>query len=95
MHCTMTLQIFQWTKRGGLQDQPRPGWPSVITEEIAEYLDKMLEDDDELSATKFHPLVTKTFLVQILASTIRRFLRLKLNWVTVRARTDPSDIGYK
>ena len=28
-----------------------PGQPSVITEEIAEYLDKMLKDDDELSAS--------------------------------------------
>ena len=54
-----------------------------------EYLDKMLEDDDELSASEFHRLIAKKFRVQISAPTIRRFLRLKLNWVTVKARTGP------
>ena len=54
-----------------------------------EYLDKVLEDDDELSTS------TKKFRVQIAAPTIRRFLRLKLNWVTVKARTSPmiSDVN--
>ena len=88
-HRTVTRRICQWTKGGGLQDQVRPGRPSVITEEIAEYQDKMLEDDDELSASEFHRLITKKFRVQISAPTIWRFLRLKLNWVTVKARTGP------
>ena len=83
-HRTVTWQIFQWTKGGRLQDQHRPGQPSVITEEISEYLNKMLEDNDELSACEFHRLIMKKFSVQIPAPTILRFLRLKLNWVTVR-----------
>lgn len=44
-HRTVNRRICQWTKGGGLQDQVRSGQPSVITEEIAEYLGKMLEDD--------------------------------------------------
>ena len=88
-HCTVTRRIFQWTKGGELQDRHRPGWPSVITEDIAEYLDKMLEGDDELSISEFHRLIAKKFSLQISAPTIQRFLRLKLNWVTVRARAGP------
>ena len=88
-HRTVTRQICQWTKGGGLHDQVRLGRSSVITEEIAENLDKMLEDDDELSASEFHHLIAKKFRVQISAPTIRQFLRLKLNWVTVKARTGP------
>ena len=57
--------------------------------EIVEYLDKMLEDQDKLSTSEFHRLIVKKFRVQISAPTIRSFLRLKLNWVTVRARTSP------
>lgn len=84
-HRTVTRRILHWTQGGALQDRRRP---SVITEEIAVYLDKMLEGDDELSASEFHRLIAK-FSVRIPAPTIRRFLRLKLNWVTVRARTGP------
>ena len=82
---TVTRRICQWTKGGGLQDQVRPGRPSVITDKISEYLDKMLEDDEELSTSKFNRLIVKKFRLQISAPMIRRFLRLKLNWVTVKA----------
>ena len=49
----------------------------------------MLKDDDELSAFEFHCLVANKFRVQISASTLHRFLRLKLSRVTVRASTGP------
>lgn len=49
----------------------------------------MVEDDDELSASEFHRLIVKKFRVQISAPAIWQFLRLKLNWVSVRARTGP------
>ncbi len=49
----------------------------------------MLEDDDELSASEFHRLIAKKLKVQISAPMIWQFLRLKLNWVTVKARTGP------
>lgn len=84
-----TCRICKWTKGGGLQDQARPGWPSVIAEEIAEYLDKMLEDDDELSVSEILSLIAKKLRVQISALAIRQFLRLKLNWVTVRSISSP------
>ena len=86
---TVTRRICQWTKGGGLQDQVRPGRPSVITDKISEYLDKMLEDDDELSTSKFNRLIVKKFRLQISAPMIRWILRLKLNWVTVKAGTGP------
>ena len=39
----VTRRIFCWTKGAGLVDQRRSGRPSVITKNIAEYMDKMLE----------------------------------------------------
>ena len=50
---------------------------------------RMLEDNDDLSTAKVHCLVSNKFWVQISAPPICRFLRLKLNWITVRARTGP------
>ena len=54
-----------------------------------EYLDKMLEDNNKLSGAEFHRMIAKKFSVQIPAPTIRRFLSMKLYWITVRARTGP------
>ena len=85
IHYTLHRDPTDQSADQGLQDQVRPGGPSVITEEISEYLDKMLEDDDKLSAFEFNRLITKKFRVQISATMIRRFLRLKLSWVTVKA----------
>ena len=65
------------------------GSPSSITKEIAEYMDRMLEDDDELTASEFHRLIVRKFDARIPAPTIRRFLRMKLQWIIVRARTGP------
>ena len=70
-HCMVTRRIFQWTKGGRLQDQRRPGQPSVITEEISEYLDKLLEAHAALA--NFHRLIAKKLSLQIPAPTIRRF----------------------
>ena len=70
----------------------RPGQTRAVFShhrEIVEDLDKMLEDHDKLSTSEFHRLIVKKFRVQISAPTIWSFLRLKLNWVTVRARTSP------
>ena len=86
---TVTRRIFSWTKGTGLEDQRRSGRPSVITESIAEYLDRMLEDDGEISAMELHRLITKKFGKQIPAQTIQRFLRQKLKWVVVRTKVGP------
>ena len=82
-------RIFSWTKGTGLEDQRRSGWPSVITESISKYLDRMLEDDREISAMELHRLIAKKFGKQIPAQMIRRFLRQKLQWVVVRTKVGP------
>ena len=51
----------------------------------------MLEDDNELRASKFHCLIAKKYNVQIPAPTVQRFLKLKLNCVTVRTGSMTSD----
>ena len=86
---TVRHRIFAWTKGEGLKDRRRSGRPSTITKEIADYMNRMLEQDDELTASEMHRLIAKRFSVRIPASTIRRFLRLNLKWVVVRARTGP------
>ena len=86
---TVKRRIFAWTKGDGLEDRRRLGRPSSITKEIAEYMDRMLEDDDELTASEFHRLIVRKFDARIPAPTIRRFLRMKLQWIIVRARTGP------
>ena len=91
--CTMSRTvrhcIFAWTKGDGLEDRCKSGRPSSITEEIAAYMDMMLDDDNELTASEIHRLIARKFSAQIPTSTIRRFLRLNLKWVVVRARTGP------
>ena len=92
---TVTRRIFCWTKGAGLVDQRRSGRPSVITKNIAEYMDKMLEKDEELSSTEIHRLIARKFGKKIPTQTIRRYLRQKLQWVVVRTKTGPmiSDIN--
>ena len=51
---TFTRRIFCWTKGAGLADQSRSGRPSVVTKKMAEFMDKRLEEDEELSATELH-----------------------------------------
>ena len=86
---TVHHRIFAWTKGGGLEDRRRSGRPSSITEEIAAYMNMMLDDHDELTASEIHRLIARKFSARIPTSTIQRFLRLKLKWVVVRARTGP------
>ena len=86
---TVRRRIFAWTKGEDLEDRRRSGRPSTITKEIAAYMDSMLEQDDELTASEIHRLIARKFSARIPTSTIRRFLRLKLKWVVVRARTGP------
>ena len=69
--CIVTRWIFSWTKGTGLEDQRRSERHLVITENIADYSDRMLEGDRELSTVKLHCLVAKRFGKQIPAQTIR------------------------
>ena len=77
--------IFAWTKGDGLEDRCRSGRPSSITKKIVEYMDNMLEADDKLTASEFHRLIARKFGAQIPARTIRRFLRMKLQWIIVKS----------
>ena len=51
---TVRHRIFAWTKREGLEDRHRSGRPSTISTEIMAYMDTMLKQDEELSASKMH-----------------------------------------
>ena len=51
---TIRHWIFCWTKGDELADHSRLGRPSVITKSITQYMDRMLEEDEELSATEIH-----------------------------------------
>ena len=75
---TVMRRIFSWTKGARLEDQRRSGRPSVITESIVKYLNRMLEDDGEISSMELHRLIVKKFGKQIPVQTIRQFLRQKL-----------------
>ena len=63
--------------------------PSVVTKKMTEFMGKRLEEDEELSATELHRLITRKFGKKVSAQTIRRFLCQKLHWVVVRTKTGP------
>ena len=86
---TVTRWIFCWTKGAGLGDQSRSGRTSVVTKKMAEFMDKTLDEDEELSTTELHRLIARKFGKKVSAQTIRRFLRQKLHWVVVRTKTGP------
>ena len=89
MSLTVRHRIFAWRKGESLQDHQRSGQLSSITKEIADFMERMLEEDDELTSFNFHRIIVRKFGARIPASTIRLFLRQKLQWVVVRARTGP------
>ena len=68
---TVTRQIFCWTKGAGLADQTRSGRPFVVTKKMAEFMDKRLEEDEELSATELHRLIARKFGKKVSMQTIR------------------------
>lgn len=78
-----------WNKGTGLEDQHRSGRPSVIMKNIAEYMNKTLEEYEELSAMELHWLIAQKFCLQIPMQTIHQLLRLKLHWVVVRTKIGP------
>ena len=86
---TVKRRIFCWTKGAGLADQSRSGRPSVVTKKMAEFMDKRVEEDEELSATELHRLITRKFGKKVSAQTICQFLHQKLRWIVVRTKTGP------
>ena len=77
---TIRRRIFCWTKGAGLADHSRSGRPSVITKNIAQYMDRMLEEDEELSAIEIHRLIARTglLLLTLVGVGLQRFVETGL-----------------
>ena len=86
---TVRRWIFRWEEERGLDDNFRAGRPSKITSEISEYMERRLEDDDETTSVELQRLVSRKFAVDISATSIRRYLRVSLQWTVVRTRYGP------
>ena len=86
---TIRKWIFCWQEQRGLKDKHRSGRLPKITREIVDYLDKQLEEDDELSSVELQRLVSRKFAVEVSSPSIRRYLRTSLQWVVVRTRFGP------
>ena len=76
---TVRRWIFRWEQ--DLQDDFRKGRPSKITSEISEYLERRLEEDDETTSVELQRVVVRKFGADISAASIRRYLRVSLQWV--------------
>ena len=70
---------YQTTK--SLKDAPRSGRPSSMTDEGRQYVDNLLEDDDELTSRQIKILLETTLDIKVCESTVRRILREELEWV--------------
>ena len=56
---TVQHRIFCWMKGARLADHSRSGRPLLIMKSIAHYTDRMLEEDEVLSTTELHWLITR------------------------------------
>ena len=86
---TVRKWIYRWEERRGLEDDHRSGRPSKITLDMAVFLEQQLEEDDELTSVELQRLVTRRFDVKLTSATIRRYLRIALQWSVVRTRYGP------
>ena len=73
----------------GLTDKHRSGRPTKVTGVISAFIENKLEEDDEISSAELERLVARMFSVQISAPTIRRYIRMTLEWTVVRTRLGP------
>ena len=87
---TVRKWIYRWEERRGLEDDHRSGRPSKITLDMAVFLEQQLEEDDELTSVELQRLVTRRFDVKLTSATIRRYLRIALQWSVVRTRYSDS-----
>jgi transposase len=88
-HATVRKWIFRWQSNHGLKDQHRSGRPTKVTAEIAAFIESKLEEDDEITAVELQRLVGRFFSTEISAPTIRRYIRMTLEWEVVRTRFGP------
>ena len=85
-HTTVWKWIFRWQSNHGLKDQHRSGRPTKVTAEIAAFIESKLEEDDEITSVELQRLVGRFFSTEISAPTIRRYIRMTLEWEVVRTR---------
>ena len=81
--------MFRWRTNCGLRDQHRSGRRSKITLGIAAFIERSLQEDDEITSVELQRLLSRKFSVNISAPTIRRYIRMHLKWVVVRTRFGP------
>ena len=86
---TVHRWIFRWEQDRGLEDDCRGERPSKITAEIAEYMEQRLEDDGETTSVELQRLIARKFGADISSASIRRHLRVSLQWAVVRTRYGP------
>jgi transposase len=51
---TVRKWIFRWKETNTLKNQHRSGQPSTVTLEMAAFMDRSLDEDDELSSSCLH-----------------------------------------
>ena len=63
--------------------------PTKVTAEIAAFIGSKLEEDDEITSGELQRLVGRFFSTEIIAPTIRHYIRMTLEWEVVRTRFGP------
>ena len=86
---TVRKWIYRWEEGRGLEDNHRSGRPSKITLDMAISVEQQLEEDDELISVELQRLVTRRFHVKLTSATIRRYIRIALQWSVVRTKYGP------
>ena len=86
---TVRRWVFRFSTNRGLGDLHRSGRPSVVTWEMALFIESQLEHDDEMTSVEIQRLLERKFSISIISSTVRRYIRLKLQWQVVRTRYGP------
>ena len=84
--CASCRLVFHWRNKHSLRDQHLLGRQSMITAEIAAFVEAKLQEDDELTSVESQRLFSRKFSISISATTIRRYIRMHLKWVVVRTR---------
>ena len=78
------LKKFKLT--GSVKDQPRRSRPKAFTIEHYEFIDNTITQNDEITVTQLHELISKKFTdITVSKSTVKK-ARQDLGWVTTRPR---------
>ena len=86
---TVRKWLHRWNSNLGLEDNFRTGRNSKITMGIASFIEEQLVRDDEISSRELTYLISKRFGIKISSSTLRTFMRTKLQWTVVKTRHGP------